>query len=111
MESLLSVVVLTSIFCCLVGMLFLYGKITRYKAERDPRMNRLILQDWLNVHDVRLPSANELIKEMNIQSSHITPVKIGEVSGSRHMICMHCVFIMTYVMCVCNIVIVNRILI
>lgn len=59
-------------------MLFLYGKITRYRTEKDPRINRLILQDWLNVHDVRLPSANELIKEMNIQSSHITPVEIGE---------------------------------
>ena len=82
MDSIVTpVILLSTIACGLVAVLYLYSKLTAYMYQRSPVANRIKVSEWLALHRVPLPSEEDLVRECNSLAEGIAPIKGGVVSG------------------------------
>lgn len=81
MEILTPVILLATIFCGLVSVLFLYGRILNYLYKRSPPVNKRKLEEWILKHEIILPSVDCLVKEFNQLADGVRPVEGGVVSA------------------------------
>ena len=77
------VILLSTIACGLVAVLYLYGKLSAYLYDRSPVANKMKVSEWLALHRVPLPSEGDIVRECNSLAEGIAPVKGGVVSEVR----------------------------
>ncbi len=80
MEDITPIILLSTVFCGLVVVLYLYGRFMQFLHQRSPPVNKLKLENWLLDNNVILPTKEKIIIEFNVLADGISSIDGGVVS-------------------------------